>query len=115
MLNEVLFSGRFGKHKLKITRNVHIELKYGKRNEFIQLFESQVLPVLRQQKIFRDEFSLVDGNRVLAISFWDDRKNAEMYHNTAYPKLVEKLNSLIQAPPKVETYEVATTTLAVAA
>ena len=100
---------------MKITRNVHIELKDGKRNEFIQLFESQLLPVLRQQKGFRDEISLVDGNRVLAISFWDDRKNAEMYHNTAYPKLVEKLNSLIQAPPKVETYEVATTTLAVAA
>jgi hypothetical protein len=38
-----------------------------------------------------------------------------MYHNTVFPKLVEKLNSLIEAPPKVETFEVATTTLAVAA
>ena len=94
---------------------MHIQLKDGKQKEFIQLFESQVLPILRQQKGFQDEITLVDDNRVLAISFWDDRKNAEMYHNTAYPKLVEKLNLLIQAPPKVETYEVATTTLAVAA
>ena len=94
---------------------MHVQLKDGKQREFIQLFESQVLPVLRQQKGFRDEIALVDGNRVLAISFWDDRKNAETYHNTAFPKMVEKLNSLIEAPPKVEMYEVATTTLAVAA
>ena len=94
---------------------MHIQLKDGKQKDFIQLFESQVLPVLRQQKGFQDEITLVDGNRVLAISFWDDRKNAETYHNTAFPKLVEKLNPMIQAPPKVETYEVATTTLAVAA
>ena len=100
---------------MKITRNVHIQLKDGKQKEFVQLFESQILPVLRQQKGFQDELTLVDNNRVLAISFWDDRKNAEMYHNTAFPKLVEKLNLLIQGPPKVETYEVATTTLAVAA
>jgi heme-degrading monooxygenase HmoA len=100
---------------LKITRNVHIQLKDGKRNEFTQLFESQVLPILRQQRGFQDEITLVDGNRVVAISFWDDRKNAEMYHNTAFPKVVEKLNLLIQEAPKVETYEVATSTMAVAA
>ena len=94
---------------------MHIHLKDGKQKEFVQLFESQILPVLRQQKGFQDELTLVDNNRVLAISFWDDRKNAEMYHNTAFPKLVEKLNSVIQEAPRVETYEVATSTLAVAA
>ena len=100
---------------MKITRNVHIQLKDGKQKEFIQLFESQILPVLRQQKGFQDEITLVDDGRVLAISFWDDRKNAEMYHTSVFPKLVEKLNPMIQGPPKVETYEVATSTLAVAA
>ena len=78
------------------------------------MFESQVLPVLRQQTGFQDELALLDNNRALMISFWDSRKNADAYNNTAYPKLVEKLSSMIQAPPTVETYEVATTTLAVA-
>jgi quinol monooxygenase YgiN len=100
---------------LKITRNVHIQLRDGKQKEFVQLFESQILPVLRQQKGFQDELTLVDNNRALAISFWDDRKNAEMYHNTAFPKLVEKLNPVIQGAPTVETYDVATSTLAVTA
>ncbi len=100
---------------MKITRNVHVQLKDGKQKEFIQLFESQILPVLRQQKGFQDEMTLVDNNRALAISFWDDRKNAEQYHTSVFPKLVEKLTPMIQAPPRVETYEVATSTLAVSA
>ena len=101
--------------ELKITRNVHIQLKEGKGKEFIQLFESQVLPVLRRQTGFRDELALMDNNRALLISIWDDRKNAETYHTTVFPKLVEKLGPMIQAPPRVETFEVATTTLSVAA
>ena len=79
------------------------------------MFESQVLPVLRKQTGFQDELVLLDNNRALLISFWDDRKSAEMYHSTTFPKMVEKVNLLIQAPPKVETYDIATTTLAVAA
>ncbi len=94
---------------------MHIQLKDGKQKEFVQLFESQILPALRQQKGFQDELTLVHNDRVVAISFWDDRKNAEMYHDTAFPKLVEKLNSVIQGAPRVETYDVATSTLAVAA
>ncbi len=99
---------------MKITRNVQIQLKEGKGKEFIQAFETQVLPVLRQQAGFQDEIGLLDNNRALLISFWDDRKHAETYHNTVFPKLVEKLNPMIQTPPKVETYEVATTTMRVA-
>ncbi len=96
---------------MKITRNVQIQLKEGKGKEFIQTFESQVLPVLRQQVGFQDELALLDNNRAIIISFWDDRKHAEAYHNAVFPKLVEKLNPMIQTPPKVDTYEVATTTL----
>jgi quinol monooxygenase YgiN len=100
---------------VKITRNVQVQLKEGKGKEFIQTFETQVLPVLRQQAGFQNEIALLDNNRALLISFWNDRKSAENYHNTTFPKLIEKLNPMIQTPPRVETYEVATTTLRVAA
>jgi quinol monooxygenase YgiN len=99
---------------LKITRNVRVQLKEGKNKEFIQVFESQILPVLRQQTGFQDELALLDNNRALLISFWDSRKNAETYSTTVFPKLVEKLGPMIQAPPTVETYEVAASTMAVA-
>ena len=90
-------------------------MKEGKGKEFIQTFESQILPVLRQQTGFQDELALVDNTRALMISFWDDRKHADMYHTSVYPKLMEKLTPFIQSPPKVENYEVATSTLRVAA
>ncbi len=93
---------------------MHVQIKEGKSKEFIQTFESQVLPVLRQQAGFHDELALLDNNRALLISFWDNRKNADTYNNTVFPKLVEKLGPMIQAPPTVETYEVAASTMAVA-
>lgn len=101
---------------MKTTRNLHIQLKDGKQKEFIQLFESQILPVMKQQTGFRDELTLVDhNNRAVVISLWDDRKNAEAYQATAYPRLIEKLTPVMQSPPRVETFDVATTTLAAAA
>lgn len=94
---------------------MNLQLKEGKAKEFVQLFESQILPELRKQKGFKDELLLMDNNRALVISMWDDRKNAEMYHTSLFPRLVEKVNPLLQTAPRVEIYEVATTTLAVAA
>ena len=99
---------------MKITRNVRVQLKEGKNKEFIQVFESQILPVLRQQTGFQDELALLDNSRALLISFWNSRKDAETYSTTVFPKLVEKLGPMIQAPPTVETYEVAALTMAVA-
>ena len=100
---------------MKITRNVSLQLKEGKAKEFVQLFEAQILPELRKQKGFKEELTLLDNNRALVISLWDDRKDAEMYHTLVYPRMVEKVNALLQGTPKVETFELATTTLAVAA
>ena len=39
------------------------------------------------------------------ISFWDNRKNAETHEKATYPKVIEKLASLIVGTPTVETYE----------
>lgn len=100
---------------LKIARNLHVHLKDGKQREFIQLLESQILPVLRQQTGFRDELTLLDNNRALVISLWDDRKNVQEYQNSVFPKMAEKLNPLIQFPPNAEIFEVATSTLSKAA
>ncbi len=100
---------------LKTTRNVHFQLKEGKGKEFLQFFQSDVLPVMRKQTGFQEELALLNNNQALLISFWDDRKNAETYHTSVYPKLIEKLGPMIQAPPRVETYDLVASTMAVAA
>jgi quinol monooxygenase YgiN len=71
--------------------------------------------VLRQQAGFRDELTLLDNNRALVISLWDDRKNVQAYQNLVFPKMAEKLNPLVQFPPNAEIFEVATSTLSKAA
>jgi quinol monooxygenase YgiN len=100
---------------LKIARNLHIHLKEGKQKEFVQLLESQILPVLREQAGFREELTLLDGNRALVISLWDDRKHVQAYQSSVFPRLVDKMSPLIQGPPNAEIFEVATSTLSMAA
>jgi heme-degrading monooxygenase HmoA len=95
---------------LKIARNLYIHLKDGKQKEFTQLFQSQILPVLRQQAGFRDELTLLDNNRVLVIALWDDRKNVERYQSSVFPNLMDKLNPLVEFPPTAEIFEVAAST-----
>jgi heme-degrading monooxygenase HmoA len=96
---------------MNFARNVHFQIKNGKEKEFTTLFENEVLPMLRKQTGFKEELTLVNKDGALGISLWDNRKNAEAYHTTTYPKIVEKLNSVIVGTPRVETYDVGATTL----
>jgi hypothetical protein len=51
-------------------RQVSVELKPDSRIEFTQMLESEILPLLRKQKGFKDEISFVnpEGDNAFAIS-----------------------------------------------
>jgi quinol monooxygenase YgiN len=102
---------------MNFARNVHFQLKNGKEKEFTTLFENEILPMLRKQKGFKDELTLVNKDNALGISLWADRASAETYQTSTYPKIVEKLNPVIVGTPRVETYDVlaGATTVRVAA
>ena len=91
---------------MNVSRNVHFQLKNGKEKEFTTLFEDEILPMLRKQKGFKDELTLVSKDNALGISLWADRASAEAYQTSTYPKVVEKLNPVIVGTPRVETYDV---------
>ena len=77
------------------TRVVEIRCKAGKSSELARVTSQQAMPILRRQHGFQDEIVLVssnDPNRVLALSFWTKREDAEQYQ------------------PTVSTYEVHTST-----
>ncbi len=93
---------------MKFARNVSFKVKSGKEQEFADLFEREVLPVLRKQEGFQEEVTLVSPKGVHAISLWDNRKNAETYQTETYPQVLAKLNTVIEGTPTVETYETAT-------
>ena len=96
---------------MKFARNVHFQLKNGKEQEFNKLVEAEVMPMLRKQNGFKESMTLIDGNRALGISLWDNRGSAETYESSSYPRLLEKLAPVLEGTPRVETYTVGTTTL----
>lgn len=96
---------------MQFARTVHFQIKNGKKDEFNKVFTSEVLPMLKKQDGFRQEFTLLNPERCLGISLWKDRSSAENYQRSAYPKVLESLNPIIEGNPRVETYEVGTTTL----
>jgi heme-degrading monooxygenase HmoA len=94
------------------TRNVSMKLKADSVSEFTRTLENEVIPVLRKQKGFRDEITLVaaERNEVVAISFWDRKEDAESYNREKYPEILKTLSKVVEGTPRVESFEVANST-----
>jgi heme-degrading monooxygenase HmoA len=60
-----------------------------------------------------DETVLVsdkEDNRVLSLSFWNTKKDAEEYHRVQYEKVHEMVRHLLEAEPMIRTFDVHTST-----
>jgi len=68
-----------------------------------------VLPILKKQQGFQDELILVsntDHNKVLAISFWNKREDAERYHHEQFSRIAETMRPFLDGEPQVGNYDV---------
>ena len=94
------------------TRNVSMKLKANSVQEFTRTLENEVIPVLRKQKGFKDEITLVaqERNEAVAISFWDKKEDAESYNREKYPEILKTLSKVVEGTPRVESFEVANST-----
>jgi len=93
-------------------RSVSIRLKPNSVAEFTKLIENEALSLLRKQKGFQDEITLVapNGAEAVAISLWHQKENADTYSRDAYPGLLKALGKVIEGTPQIHTYEVASST-----
>jgi hypothetical protein len=93
-------------------RNVSVHLKSNMLSEYGHLFDSQVLPLLRKQKGFRDEITIASSNGldVTAISLWDNKADADAYNTNTYPEVVKSFSKVIDGSPRVQTCEVLNST-----
>jgi len=89
-----------------------MELKPNSVGEFTQLLEKDVIPTLRKQQGFKDEIAVVptDGKEAVAISFWEERENAETYNRATYPEVLKTLAKVVVGTPQVHTLEVTNST-----
>jgi len=95
------------------TRIVELTTKPGKNEQLSATINDKVLPILKRQKGFVDEMVFVsdkEEDRVLALSFWNTKQDAEQYHRTDFPKVQEAIRPLLDAEPAIRTYEVHTST-----
>ena len=95
------------------TRIVECHVKPEKKDEFNQKLRNDVLPILNRQPGFVDLISLVqdtDRERQLALSFWNTKEDAERYHREQYSRILEMIKPYLKKDPRVETFNVDTST-----
>lgn len=101
------------KEKDMYARCVSVKLTPKGKAEFTSKLEAEIIPLLRKQKGFQDELTLISPARnvALAISFWDNKDSAETYHRGAFVEVTKILSKLVEETPQVETYDVANSTM----
>ena len=95
------------------TRVVELTGKSGKTKELANTINEKVVPILKKQRGFVDETVLVsdtEPTRVLGLSFWNSKEDAERYHQEQYPKIHEMLKHLLETEPNIRTFDVHTST-----
>ncbi|SRR6266542_3980193 len=94
------------------SRNVSIHLKPNSVAEFTRTLDREIIPLLRKQKGFQGEITLVvpGGTEAVGISLWDEKENAEAYNRETYPAVLRALAKVVEGTPQVQTYEVSNST-----
>jgi quinol monooxygenase YgiN len=94
-------------------RHVSFNLKPIKREELIQTFEKDILPLLQKQNGFTDELTFVspDNKQAIGISLWESKENADVYSRETYPQVLKSLARVAEGTPEVRGYEVPISTL----
>ena len=95
------------------TRIVETTARPGKTEELCKVITENVLPILKRQGGFQDEIVLVSNtepHRLITLSFWNAREDAEHYNRETYPKITEMIRNLCEGEPTVRTFDVETST-----
>jgi hypothetical protein len=94
-------------------RNISIHLKANMLSDYTRTFDKDVLPLLRKQNGFKDEITLAGagGFDVIAISLWENKKDADNYNTNTYPQVLKTLARFIEGTPQVHTFDVVASTV----
>jgi len=96
------------------TRVVEITSKSGKARELCNTIDDRVLPILKKQAGFVDETVIVsdtEPNKILALSFWKSREDAQRYDSEQFDTVQKTIQHLLEAAPMVRTFDVHTSTI----
>ena len=93
-----------------VARVVECQSKTGRSEQAGNKLENDVLPILEKQAGFVDFLVLSDKanpERLVCISFWTSREDAEEYDNRQhYYTITDTLKRVLECPPTLETFAV---------
>jgi len=93
-------------------RKVSVRLRPDAAGQFLQKMENEIIPLLRKQKGFLDELTLISqtGREIYAYSFWESSEDAEQYERTTFREVTNLLAGVIDGAVRIHTYMVANST-----
>lgn len=86
--------------------------KLEKKEEFIRVIKKEVLPILTKQHGFLEMlpfFPEIKNEKVITISLWTEKKDAERYEREWFPKVEAILKPYLTTPITFKYYMVETT------
>lgn len=86
--------------------------KLEKKEEFVRVVKNEVLPILTKQHGFLEMlpfFPEIKNEKVITISLWTEKKDAERYEREGFPKVEEILKPYLTTPITFKYYMVETT------
>jgi heme-degrading monooxygenase HmoA len=93
------------------TRVLEMTSKAGKSQEVANTINDRAVPILKKQRGFVDEIVLISSGKadqVLALSFWNEREDAEEYRKEQYQKIHDMVRPLLETEPEIRTFDVHT-------
>lgn len=94
-------------------RILDCEVKPGKKEEFVRVVKNQVVPILTKQIGFLEILPFFPETeregKMINISLWTTKSDAERYEREGYPKVAEILKPFLAVPVVVNHYNLETT------
>jgi heme-degrading monooxygenase HmoA len=93
------------------TRVVEIKTKRGKAKRLCHAIHQKMLGIFKAQPGFVDEIVLIsetDADRVLALSFWKTKSDAERYSRKHYAGVRKLIRRHVHSAPRVRSFGVET-------
>jgi heme-degrading monooxygenase HmoA len=94
-------------------RILDFEVKAEKKEEFVKAIKNQVLPILKKQNGFLEILPFfpenLKNNKVITISLWTTKQDADRYEREFYPKTFDTLKPWLTSPVVTNYYNLETT------
>jgi uncharacterized protein (UPF0371 family) len=85
------------------------KINAGKKNEFVNAWQSQILPLLKKQNGFVDEILLFENatpQSCVGLCLWKTQADGEHYHREVFPKAKDFVQHLLNGAPAIRGFDV---------